>query len=328
CIMNTSSVFSHEAVTHCHSAQDCHGHGTCEHQRCDCDPFWLDDTDCGENYVQRVGGAYWGMVGLSVAVQAAVLVAQLWLCSTRSGRQGVGGTSTGPVTASERQGLLGTTRGGGGTCPWLTWRNCVSGFVMAASVLRCAMFAIPLTRLQDEWLYGLFTLLLRTPQILWVSAYLCLVVVWFDMVAMLRRSHAGRVSSRPPGQRLKLAVKLAVSVLVAIYVGIAIVNVTGIYQLYADSNVPVGVYVLVMTGCGAWFAARVLHALQYLTAASSTPLGHVGSRADRGSASSPPPGYAYHAAVAASLFLGDTQEGDGSSEGAATSPRHTSTDSA
>ncbi len=247
--------------------------GTCKDHGCICDPYWLTNSNCEVNYIDIVGWHRWLVWGTAIAIHVCVLVAMAAACVRRRRRlcsMACGCTELGQVKQGGKAHTVTSRREGCGLCVrsvW-SWRSVAEGLVAVASAVRIAFFVPSRRRIGHGLGVSLINVFLRVPQVMWVCAYLCLVVVWFDMVSFIRRASTGSRKRTQTGRKLKVTVLAVVSFLLAGEVALEIAAAMAVPYVDSAANFLIGLTVLVMVVAAFRFSRRALRAVKYLSEVS------------------------------------------------------------
>ena len=150
----------------------------------------------------------------------------------------------------------------------LSWRSAAECLIAIGSLVRILFFGPPRRHIQHGVGVSLINIFLRVPQVMWVCAYLCLVVVWFDMLSFIRRASTASRKRTKTGRKLKLTVLTIVIVLLLAEVALEVAAALAVPHVDAAANLLIGFTVLVMVLAAFRFSRRALRAVKYLSEVS------------------------------------------------------------
>ncbi len=193
----------------CHTSRNARA-GTCSKNGvCECWEYFVQQTACRDNYVDVIGPSLWhGLVVAGCVVQGSFIAAYLVRALLRTHVQ----TRANPVpsvAAPGRENVPGGKPAQAAQGRQRLWRHAAAALACLGSVIRVIFLLIPRHMAGERYIVVLLQLTRRMPQVLWLAAYLCIVVVWHDLTQALHLHVApNRVlaSRRVAELRIQLAV--------------------------------------------------------------------------------------------------------------------------
>eukprot|EP01138_Halocafeteria_seosinensis_P013987 gb/GECG01014282.1/.p1 GENE.gb/GECG01014282.1/~~gb/GECG01014282.1/.p1 ORF type:complete len:446 (+),score=23.39 gb/GECG01014282.1/:1-1338(+) len=226
-----------EVVLHGHrSSEPCNHHGEVgDNGECTCDKFWS-GKHCGTNYIHVIGSAAWGgLVYTTCTIQGLIVLMTVYQFICR------------------HMCYLTPQR------PRFTFRDTSALLNALGSVSRITWFINMVV--QNEIVVGFIVeeLFLRLPQIFWIASYLCLVLVWTDIMAAAKNQHVST--------RMTCSVVVSMIILSAIVVPLSLA--VGIekdnhleFILSNVANTVVAGYVVILEFAGLIFLYRSWKVIQ------------------------------------------------------------------
>lgn len=205
-------------------------HPTCDTGRCDCSPDWdfddfiPGDDDCLDPYPQVPGvQPWWDVVRVAAYVSHGPLtVWMLWTLYTRNkGRDYVAD----PITLRER----------------------VLALNLSAVILRMLWLIDPAGYFMFP--SGVDALLLRTPQVLWLSGMMVTILIWDHLVKS--------VENRQPSARAPKIIAGLIAVLLLVAIPGTIIGATGTNLATEITNGVFGGYIIVMMIAGFQYGIKL-----------------------------------------------------------------------
>lgn len=224
--MQRAAFFSHNATVQA----VCSGHGQLTSSgKCSCDYYWLGDT-CDISFSDAAGASWTVFVAAVAVIQSTVVLLSIWNLCSRFCRKALGEAN---------------------------YRDIAMIINCSGSIVRLVWLIDPFgldDRLSARVAQGI---LLRLPQILWVTAFLLITFVWCS-VTYAMNGQTQHLS------RLKRIVWSLILLLLCIAVPTTVLFTIGIQQqtMRVVSDGIFVVYAFFMVIAGGWYSSRVVELLQ------------------------------------------------------------------